>query len=85
MGINILHGTVLIAGLDRMLGSFESRAGIFEEIEYVPFSIVESFQVLVECTESRCSGKLETLNPVWHGIGKQEKLLIFRATKGQLL
>ena len=25
------------------------------------------------------------LNPVWHGIGKQEKMLIFRATKGQLL
>ena len=23
-----------------------------------------------------------SVNPVWHGVGKQEKMLIFRATKG---
>ena len=27
----------------------------------------------------------ELRNPVWHAIGRQEKMLIFRATKGQLL
>ena len=46
---------------------------------------LQSKDKVIKEQRSSTTGKLfYLLNPVWHGVGKQEKMLIFRATKGHL-